>query len=132
MIFDSIRANKGKSALDVDNLTIGEMRFTSALHSSSGDAQEAWMVGKDDYKRLFSLVDSNIDLTKQKGVHEIRQSFKKPKHSVKVTKIQTWITQLTKIDTDNYPMKPNLRQNMLAGCSTIIESISIGLPASIS
>jgi hypothetical protein len=123
MIFDSIRANEGKSALDVNNLTIGEMRFTSALHSSSGDAQEAWMVGKDKYKRLFSFVDSNIDLTKQKGAHEIRQSFKKTIHSVKVTKIQTWIKQLTKIDTDNYPMKPNLRQNMLAGCSTIIESI---------
>ena len=123
MIFDSIRANEGKSALDENNLTIGEMRFTSALHSSSGGSQEAWMVGRDTYKRLYSLVDSNIDLTKQKGAHEIRQSLLKPKHSFKVTKIQTWIKQLTKIDTDKYPMEPNLRQNMLAGCSTIIESI---------
>lgn len=121
MVFDSIRKNDGNSDLAIDNLTIGEMRFTSAMHSSSGGAAKVWRVGKKNFKRVQNYDGS--PLTEGKGNKEIRQILSKPTHSFKVSKIQTWIENVTGIYADKYPIWPNLRQNMLAGCSTIIESI---------
>jgi hypothetical protein len=117
MIFDSIRGYKQKEPSSEKNLGLSEMRVLSALHSSSGEMREEWAVGKPTYKKIHRG-GNNLDMA------YILSNLSLSTHSFKVTKIQTWIDTLTRINFEGeYPVRPSLRHNILAGCSTIIDSI---------
>ena len=131
MLFEGIRKYQQDAELTKSNLNVSEMRVLSALHSSAGEVDKMWNVGKRKYKRIPRII-TGLELKGEKGRNEILQNISVPTHSFKFSKIQTWINDITKIDVEeNYPMNKSLRHNMLSGCSTVIESIFAKLRDSI-
>ena len=130
MLFKSVRNYKTSvSEIDADsNVQLDKSKFTreevillTRLHSSSNNSSGYWQEPFEEY-RIKNKNGAEYKLDNIKSI--IKDVATNYEHDFRVVKIQNWIRKMTSLDYEgDYPIGDSIRQNMVSGCSVIIESV---------
>ena len=128
MLFRVIRRFKNQCPnLEGKNLMKEEIILLTRLHSSSNNSRFFWDFENEENQKLINPNGVEYDdLDKIKlSISDFNQENE---HDFKITKIHDWIDKMTLTrETGKYPIKDSVRQNMITGCSIIIDSVFANL-----
>ena len=128
MLFRVIRRFKNHGQdLTGKNLMKEEIILLTTLHSSSNNSRFFWDFGSEENQKLINPNGDEYD-NLDKVKLRISDFDEKNEHDFKITKIHDWIDKMTLTGYNGeYPIRDSVRQNMITGCSTIIDSVFANL-----
>ena len=123
LLFKAVRRFKSSDQdLTGKNLTKQEIILLSRLHSSTNYTSFFWDFAAKKNQKIVNPNGDEYNLDKMKL--RVSDFADENIHDFRITKIHDWINKMTMIDyIGNYPLKDNVRQNMITGCSVIIDSV---------